>query len=125
MSVIGVVVGAIITCTTTCQFVACRKVKSLWQELHEHRQELMSNRKALGISYAHEGRYRERLDEVLSKPSVSDNPKWEIDGCETILKNLPSRRKELNKLIEHHHDEVQKTIRKIRRWKRILLMPGA
>ena len=77
------------------------------------------------MSYANEERYQERLDEVSADPGVSDNPEWEIDGCETILRNLPSRRKELNKLIEHHHGEVQKTIHKIRRWKRILIIPGA
>lgn len=118
-----ITIGSAVILLAAGQLFACRKVRNLWSELCGHREALISNRKTLHATYVQEERFKNRLDDVWAHPSISDNPEWEIDSCTTMLDNMPEHRSELKAQIKHHNKGVRRTIRRIRRWQKILIRP--
>lgn len=118
------VVGATAATTTVLaigsHLLARWKLHSLYRELFKHRDVIATSKKALDASYEQENRIVNRLYEVLLNPNSSDDPDWEIDGCETILKELPNKRSALEEQIKTHRHDVRHTIQRIRKWQKIL-----
>lgn len=121
MIIAGVAVATIGMLVVGSQVFACLKMRKLYRELQGYRDTLSANKKTLGVSYEQEDRFKYRLDEVLSNPGKSDNPEWEIDGCETMLKNLPKQRSRLRTEIREDRQAVSRTIRRMRKWQKILM----